>query len=450
MKRNFESIRKDGIKKMEEIDVKELIETSWKKKKIIIIITIVCAIVGVIKYFTIDSKETDTSINKTYCAEASFIVGVSNNYNITYSKEENIEEDTSTFVTTAAYSKIKVDDNLLSTYQDLLKTQSSLTNVINNLSLNKSVEEIKSNITLLQNEDSNVLTIRFLFDDEEKILDVTNEIVKEFSNTIEKVYVVDKITILDEAHLVAYKSVEKVEQLKSFIKNVCVAVIFGFIISIGLILTQEILDETIKDDEIIEKDLNIPILAKIDKDEKSEQEYFSMTLPNLSKFKTILITSPEMDDGKTYISYNLAKSFVKFKKKVLLMDISSNESELTTQDNRKGLIEYINSKDKTIEKYIQKTDTVNLNVLLLGEDNGKYFEESQIKDILKQLEKEYDEIIIDSKSLLNNVNTLIFSKLVSGTILVAKERKTKIETYSKSKNAINEVKGNIIGSILIK
>ena len=73
-----------------------------------------------------------------------------------------------------------------------------------------------------------------------------------------------------------------------------------------------------------------------------------------------------------------------------------------------------------------------------------------VNNSMDELKKVISKIYYTYTKYLNSVNTLTLAKFTDGIILVAKERKTKIDSYSKAKKAISEAKGKIVGSILIK
>ena len=153
---------------------------------------------------------------------------------------------------------------------------------------------------------------------------------------------------------------------------------------------------------------------------------------NVDTYQTILVTSPERQDGKSFVAMNLAKAFASLGRKTLLIDTKSILNE-------------------NIEE-IKESDNKNLSILLSDKNSGDLavLSDSDIENKINKLKENYDNIIIDSGNILEDANTLAIAKVVKNVIIVTAERKTKLENVVRTKKYIENIDGNLLGNVLNK
>ena len=177
---------------------------------------------------------------------------------------------------------------------------------------------------------------------------------------------------------------------------------------------------------------------------------------NKEKSKTILFTGVSKQPGTTYIVNNLAIQYAKIYNKVLVIDANiftktlSKEYNLEEKEGLTNIIKLDTFKD--VEKVIQKTEKENIYVLPVGniEVEEEKFLQSNMKDLLKILENNYDVILIDTASINEKVLPIVLTSIVDTTIIVAQEQKTKIEYIENAKATVEKVGGKTSGVILNK
>lgn len=177
-----------------------------------------------------------------------------------------------------------------------------------------------------------------------------------------------------------------------------------------------------------------------------------------NKLKKILITSSIEGEGKSFISANLATTFANSTEKVLLIDCDlrkGRQHELFCIEEQKnlGLSNLLIDEDwkKNTKKYIQKTSINNLSILTRGvipPNPTSLLESEKLEQIINELEKEYDIIILDTPPVTGLSDTLILTRLTDAVIIVARARKTPIELLENTAESLRNVKANIIGIIL--
>lgn len=176
------------------------------------------------------------------------------------------------------------------------------------------------------------------------------------------------------------------------------------------------------------------------------------------KIQTILITSSVANEGKSFISANLAASFATNTEKVLLIDCdlrrgrqlqifeNGNESPL-------GLSNLLidDNWEKNLKKYIKPTEVYNLDVLTTGSmppNPSALLESKKIEKVVEHLKEKYDIIIFDTTPVIGLTDALVMTRLADTVLIVARAKKTSMETLEATKEALENVNANISGIIL--
>ncbi len=176
------------------------------------------------------------------------------------------------------------------------------------------------------------------------------------------------------------------------------------------------------------------------------------------EMKTILLTSPQSGDGKSFITANLAVAYAQEDKKVLVVDCDlrkGRQHEIfevmnVTSGGYSNLI--LNYKEDTkLDKYIVSTSNKNIDLLPTGPTPPNPVEllasESNQK-LMKNLREHYDVILLDCPPVLGLSDTMIMTKYSDANLIVVSSRKTKIESLDKAKKVFEQAKANITGVII--
>ncbi len=172
-----------------------------------------------------------------------------------------------------------------------------------------------------------------------------------------------------------------------------------------------------------------------------------------NNIKTILVTSSEMNEGKTTVVSSIAKCFSELEnKKILLIDCDLRKPSVHKYfgiDNEKGLIDIV--EDGNFRAYINKVD--NLDILTTGRKTQKpaeLLESDYIKAFIEQLKEYYDYIFIDSPPVSRVNDACILANYIDGTIIVSSSNEVDIELAKLTKKRLTKVNANFIGVILNK
>ena len=176
------------------------------------------------------------------------------------------------------------------------------------------------------------------------------------------------------------------------------------------------------------------------------------------EIKTILLTSPQSGDGKSFITANLAVAYAQEDKKVLVVDCDLRKGRQhqifevmnLTSGGYSNLI--LNYKDDTkLDKYIINTSNKNIDLLPTGPTPPNPVEllasESNRK-LIERIKKDYDVILLDCPPVLGLSDTMIMTKYSDANLIVVSSRRTKIESLDKAKKVFEQAKANITGVVI--
>ena len=221
---------------MDELDLKDLFNMFWTRKFEIILIVIIAVVIGFIYSYVLVKPE--------YKSTTSILLAKSN------AAQSGDGTITSTEIT--------LNQKLVSTYSDLIKTDKDLTQVINNLKIDKTVENLKKNIQVTAKDDTEIIAISVTDADSEMARKIANEAAQVFITQIaQQYYNMDNVYVVDEA-----KAESKPYNI-NHTKDLIIFAAAGFVIACIYVLIANMLDTTVKSKEDIEKKLGLTVLTSI-------------------------------------------------------------------------------------------------------------------------------------------------------------------------------------------
>lgn len=435
---------------MEEIDIKELL--NYIKEKIWIVgIALVISIITTIVYIKGIKKPIYKS-STTYVLTSS-----TDNQGITN-------------------TEVTLNEKLIATYKEIIKSRNILQKVIDKLELKDvTTGQLAKNVTVEQISTSSMIKITVSNRDPELAQKIAERIGIEFSREIEAIYDMNNLSIVDTP------VVPKNASNKSNKKEIVVINGGAVVGSLMVIFMLFYFDNTVKDAEQVEDKTNLPVLGnvpliqkkkgteKIEElivkvDPKSTISEGIRTIRTNLQFsnvdgnvKKIMVTSSMPGEGKSFTSANLATAFAQNGDKVLMIDCDMRKGRLHKifeLSNSKGLSNLlIDNVEKNYKKYIKKTNVDNLSIITSGvvpPNPSELLNSEKNKKLIEILEKEYDYIIFDCVPTNGLPDSLIMANLVNKAIIVCAANVTPTELLQKTKNSLKNVDADIAGIVVNK
>ena len=158
-------------------------------------------------------------------------------------------------------SMLQSNVDLINTYGMIIKSPAILEEVIKNLELKESVEQLNEKITITSKENSQVFYVTVEDGEPEKAVVIANSVTETFQQDIKGIMNVDNVSILAKAEI--KKDPEPIRPNPKL--NIVIAVFVGLMLGAGISLILEFMDNTLKTDKDVALVLGMPILGSVQK-----------------------------------------------------------------------------------------------------------------------------------------------------------------------------------------
>ena len=166
--------------------------------------------------------------------------------------------------------------------------------------------------------------------------------------------------------------------------------------------------------------------------------------------KTIVFSSALPKEGKTATVANMAVAFSQLNERVLVMDTDLRKPRLHRVfkvRNVRGLSGYLTGK-VLIEEAIQKTNVENIWIIPSGPippNPAELLNSNKMKEMLEELKKGFDVILLDSPPVLAVVDSVIIASFADSTVYIIKAGTTIQKPFLRAVEELTRAKAKIIG-----
>ena len=214
------------------ISISEIIDAVKKRWKIIALTTVLATLVsGIFSFFV---------ISPTYEASTKIFIG----------KEGAESEGYNS-------SDVSMYQNLIKTYSELIKNKDLVNQAIDNSQYDLSVNNVLNGITVNTLTGTQILQISYQSKSPSIAKNILESITNEFITKAEELVPNGNVKILESVEL------PKNPVAPNKTMNIAIAFILGMMVGFGIVFLLEYLDNTYKNKEQLEKDLDIPVLGVI-------------------------------------------------------------------------------------------------------------------------------------------------------------------------------------------
>jgi len=168
--------------------------------------------------------------------------------------------------------------------------------------------------------------------------------------------------------------------------------------------------------------------------------------------QSVVVTSPNPEEGKSTITANLAVVFAQQGKRVLLIDSDLRKPTVHYtfhKENHVGLSNVL-TRQVTLQEAVKTSRQENLWILTSGPippNPSELLGSKGMNDLLDEVKNEYDFVIFDSPPVLAVTDTQVLSNLTDGVVLVISSGNTKIDSAKKAKELLESAKAKILGVV---
>ena len=433
----------------EKINLKRLTSILKKNTLTIIVIIIIFIIGGCIYSFNFVEPKYKSS---------STILLVSKN-----SSEKNSK---------VTQNDVTLNKSLLTTYGNIITSNNVLEKVRQNLQIEDTIEQLSKNIKVDEVEDTQLIKVDVINENVDEAQKIAEELNSVFIQEIKNIYNIENVTVVDKP------SIEDTPYNINHIRDIILFGLIGILASVIYIFISYVLDTSIKIEQDIEDYTGLNVIGTMPKSNEKEElivnanvkstisEAFKTIRTNIeftngNKIsKSILFTSCNSGEGKSWITSNIAVAYAQANKNVIIVDSDmrkGRQHQVFSVDNKLGLSNCLNELEennyKILEKYIKETKIPKVHIITIGAvppNPSELLLSSKMEQLIKMLKNIYDIVIIDGTPCNLVSDSIPVSSIVDETIIVTESKKTKIEDLKHIVKLIKNANGNIIGAILNK
>jgi polysaccharide biosynthesis transport protein len=265
-----------------------------------------------------------------------------------------------------------------------------------------------------------------------------------------------------------------------------VGLLLGFIGGFGIAYLAEMADKSFRTPEEIRRSLGVPIighipLLKLDKDvlQRIEAEGGSL-LPTICAhyrpksreaeayrgvrtalyfstrgggYKVLQITSPDMGDGKSTLTANLAVSLAQSGKRVLVVDADlrrPQQGDIFGVTSETGFSSVLMGTAEPLDAIVQ-TSIPNLSIMPSGSlppNPAELLSSPRLKEVFDYLSERFDTILVDTPPLLAVTDPSVVSPRVDGVLLTFRLGKESRPHAQRAKEILDTLGAKILGVVV--
>ena len=168
----------------------------------------------------------------------------------------------------------------------------------------------------------------------------------------------------------------------------------------------------------------------------------------------ILVTSSGPGEGKSTTAANLALVMAQAGRQVVLVDADLRRPTLHRffdLPNGQGLTTALLDLRSPIEAHLQETEVSGLRLMTSGPippNPAELLSSQRQSDLLKELERQSDIVIVDSPPVLTVTDALVLAPQTNGVLLVVEAGRTRKEVLKKTREALARTDARLLGVVL--
>jgi capsular exopolysaccharide synthesis family protein len=254
-------------------------------------------------------------------------------------------------------------------------------------------------------------------------------------------------------------------------RNYLLGALAGLLLSLGLVLVMDYLDDTVKTPEDITRRLKLPFLGLVPA-VKTGSPLLSQAAPHeygeafralrtslvfssgVEGTRVIALTSAQPLEGKTTTACNMAIALAYGGSRVLLIDADMRRPSVARTlgiENNVGLSHLLTAQ-ATARQAIRRTDVQNLWVMTAGvtpPNPSELLASDRMKTLISNVQHgPFDWVIIDTPPVLAVTDAVIIAPAVSGVVFVVGSEMTQRRLAERAVETLQTSRPHLLGAVL--
>lgn len=384
---------------------------------------------------------------------------------------------------------INAAQKLVNTCQILFKSGTMLDNLIANLDLPYTKDELNDMITAQSVNGTEVMELVVESTSPQEAQKIVNELVKLASDEFTRVIKSGSIEVVD------YGEVNTTPSSPNVILITAAGLVFGLILAYVIVFVHDMLDTAVKHDDNLAKLYNVPVFAEIvefDSASNDKYAYYSygskkkskntearksqegkllsddtpfaiteayntartniMFAASTGKRKIIAVTSSNPSEGKSTNCSNIAMSFANAGYKVLLVECDLRKPTMAKNFSLKaksGLADVLGG-FCTINEALFNDVIHNLDIITAGNippNPSELLGSEVMKEFLEASAEAYDYVFLDTPPVNVVTDSQLMNDVIAGLVLVIRENSTTHYDVQDMLEKINLANGKALGFV---
>jgi len=156
----------------------------------------------------------------------------------------------------------QLNQNLIGTYSQIIKSRKVLNQVIKNLDLKLTTTDLAQSITTSSVEDTEIIQITVNNPKAKDAKKITDELAEVFAKEIKDIYHLENVEIIDKAEIA------KTPYNVNYLKDNVIYLVAGLVLSFGVVFVMYYFDTSIKSSDIVEEKLGLTVIGIVPKEER--------------------------------------------------------------------------------------------------------------------------------------------------------------------------------------
>jgi capsular exopolysaccharide synthesis family protein len=376
--------------------------------------------------------------------------------------------------TQAAFQGAQLSQDRVASYTELLTSPRVTSDVISQLGLAETPDELAKKMTASSKLDSVLLDVTVTDPDPQRAVDIVNAVGQVFPDLVAEL---ERPTKPDATPAVAVRVVQSARlpdmaSSAGLKTTLALGVLAGVLVGVGGALLRNAADVSVKSPEQLVSAAGAPNLGVIAYDsqvpkrplivhedpQSPRSEAFRQLRTNLqfvdvdNPRKVIVVTSAMPGEGKTTTTVNLAIALASAGARVLLIEADLRRPKVSTLlglERTVGLTSVLSGR-VVAEQVIQPWGEGVLDVMASGPlppNPSELLASRHMNEMLSDLRRRYDIVLIDSPPLLPVTDAAAIAPVTDGVILICRFKQTNRAHVEAAASAVKAVSAPLLGTV---
>lgn len=333
------------------------------------------------------------------------------------------------------------------------------------------VSEVREKISASAEASTVVLTAQVTDSDQQRAVRIAGALAVAFPELVDVLDNAGRTTDVVTANLTSGPSDDRSPVAPSPVLYLGMGLLLGLVVGVAAAVARALLDQSVQGTAELAELTGAPVIGSLHHDSRVKRtplvsqdprsvraEEFRRLRTNLrfidatQQADVLVVTSPAGQEGKSFVSANLALSMAEDGRRVLLMDADLRRPSLATLLGRpsdSGLSNVLAGQVRVWDA-TQEWEQPHLAFLPSGEippSPAELLGAPQMIDLLAELRQHYDKIIIDSPPVLPVADASLLAAVADGVILVVHEGRATRASVRAASEALHNAGARVVGAV---